>query len=58
MPEPDFLICLNCEAPCYNFEWTEGKLGEILCTTCGNEEPDEFATEEDIEALASEPEKR
>ena len=58
MSEPEFLICLNCETPCYTFEWTEGKLSEILCLTCGNEEPDEFATEEDIEALASEPEPR
>ncbi len=56
MAEPDFLICLNCETPCYTFEWTEDKLTEVLCIACGNEEPDEFATEEDIDALASEPE--
>lgn len=53
MSEPEYLICLNCETPCYNFEWVEGKLGEVLCTTCGNEEPDEFATEEDLDALES-----
>ena len=56
MSEPEFLICLECETPCYIFDWTEGKLGEILCLVCGNEEPDEFATEEDIDALDSEPE--
>ncbi len=56
MSEPDFLICLNCEAPCYSFEWSEGKLTEVLCMVCGNEEVDEFATEEDLDALASEPE--
>lgn len=54
MSEPEYLICLNCETPCYNFEWTEGQLAEVLCLACGNEEPDEFATEEDLEALASE----
>ncbi len=53
---PEFLICLNCETPCYTFEWTGGKLTEVLCVACGNEEPDEFATAEDLEALASEPE--
>lgn len=56
MSEPDFLICLNCETPCYSFEWAEGKLSEILCLVCGNEEPDEFASEEDLDALASDPE--
>ena len=53
MSEPDFLICLNCETPSYSFEWAEGKLKEVLCAVCGNEEPDEFATEEDLEALSS-----
>lgn len=56
MDEPDFLICLNCETPCYTFEWQEGKVGEILCTACGAEDPDEFATEDDLEALATESE--
>ena len=56
MSEPDFLVCLNCETPCYSFEWAEGKLSQILCMACGNEEPDEFSTEEDLEALSSESE--
>jgi hypothetical protein len=56
MSEPDFLICLNCETPCYSFEWSEGKLTEILCAMCGNEELDEFATEEDLDELAAEAE--
>ena len=54
MAEPDYLICLNCETPCYSFEWKEGRLTEVLCLVCGNEEPDEFATEDDLEALESE----
>ena len=56
MSAPEFLICINCESPCYTFEWSEGKLSEVLCLACGAEEPDEFATEEDLEALASEQE--
>ncbi|MCP4203317.1 MAG: hypothetical protein GY769_15450 [bacterium] len=56
MSEPDFLVCLNCETPCYTFEWAEGKLVEILCTVCGNEEPDEFATEDDLDTMGSDPE--
>ncbi|MFQ5527268.1 MAG: hypothetical protein ACE5GX_13515 [Thermoanaerobaculia bacterium] len=53
MAEPDYLICLNCESPCYNFEWADGKLAEVLCLACGNEEPDEFATEDDLEVIMS-----
>ncbi len=56
MAEPDFLVCLNCETPCYTFEWKEGALTEILCAACGNEELDEFASEEDLDALVSAPE--
>jgi len=51
MSEPDFLICLNCETPCYSFEWADGRLAEVLCTECGNDDPEEFATEEDLESL-------
>ena len=53
---PDYLICLNCESPCYTFEWQEGKLTEVLCVTCGADEPDEFATQEDLDALIAETE--
>jgi hypothetical protein len=51
MSQPDYLICLNCESPCYVFEWREGKLAEPLCEACGNDDPDEFATPEDYEAI-------
>jgi len=51
MPAPEYLICLNCETPCYDFEWTNNKIVEILCGVCGVEDPDEFATEEDFDAL-------
>jgi hypothetical protein len=49
---PDYLICLECETPCYNFEWEDGKITEVLCTVCGNDEPDQFISEEDYEALS------
>lgn len=51
--EPDYLICLNCETPCYAFEWANGKLKEIQCLVCGNDEPDTFATEEEFDALGT-----
>ena len=47
---PDYLVCLECEAPCYNFEWDRGKLREIQCLVCGNEAIEGFSTAEDLEA--------
>jgi hypothetical protein len=52
MDEPDYVVCLDCETPCYVFEWRGDKLAEILCTVCGNDNPDQFATPEDLEDLA------
>jgi hypothetical protein len=49
---PDYLICLECESPIYTFEWKDGKIKEALCDVCGNEDPEQFATEEDYEDLA------
>lgn len=49
---PDYMICLECEAPCYVFEWADDKLKEALCTTCGNDDVAQFATEDEYEALA------
>lgn len=54
MASPDFLICLNCETPCYVFEWEEDKVSEALCQTCGNDDPEQFATEEEFDALSEE----
>jgi hypothetical protein len=50
MDEPDYVVCLDCETPCYVFEW-QGKLVEIVCAVCGNDKPDQFATPEDLEEL-------
>jgi hypothetical protein len=49
---PDYLICLECESPVYIFEWRDGKVTEAFCDTCGNEDPPQFATEDEYEALA------
>lgn len=49
---PEYLICMECETPCYDFEWKSGKLIEILCPACGNEDLDTFITEEDLEAMS------
>jgi hypothetical protein len=53
MEAPDYLICLECETPCYSFEWKNGKLAEAQCLACGNEDLDQFVTEEDFESLMS-----
>ena len=50
--EPDYVICLECESPCYEFTYKEGEVKEILCLVCGEEDPVMFLTEEDYEALA------
>ena len=53
MDEPEYLICINCETPCYTFEWEDNRVTEVLCTVCGDDEPDEFATEEEFEAMTT-----
>ncbi len=53
MSTPEYLICLNCETPCYTFEWRNDKLAEAMCLACAAEDVDEFVTEEDFEAIAS-----
>lgn len=53
MSSPEFVVCLECETPCYVFEFSEGEIQEILCEMCGNEEPDQFATTEDLEAMGA-----
>jgi hypothetical protein len=52
---PDYIICLECETPNYVFEWHGDKVKEALCDTCGNEDPTQFATEEEYEELALDP---
>lgn len=52
MAVPDYLICLNCETPCYVFEWADDQLTEALCQVCGNDDPEQFATEDEFDALS------
>jgi hypothetical protein len=49
---PEFLICLECETPCYVFEWQAGGLTEILCEVCGNEDPEQFVSDEEFDQLS------
>lgn len=51
MNEPEYLICVDCETPCYEFEWADGKVTEAFCAACGADDPEGFMTEEDFEAL-------
>jgi hypothetical protein len=50
MDEPEYLICLECETPTYQFEFGEnGKLLSVICNTCGNDDVSEFMTENELE---------
>lgn len=51
MDEPEYLICLDCETPTYEFEFVNGKLVTISCAACGNEDPGQFMTESEYEEL-------
>ena len=53
--EVEFVVCLNCDTPCYSFEHEEkagvGVIKSAYCTVCGNDEPKEFRlpTDDEIE---------
>ena len=47
--EPEYLICLQCETPTYQFEYSNGKLSVVVCTTCGNDDISDFMTEAELE---------
>jgi hypothetical protein len=51
MAQPEYLVCLECDSPCYVFEWRNDKPYEILCEACGNEDPEVFVRPEDIDDL-------
>jgi translation initiation factor 2 beta subunit (eIF-2beta)/eIF-5 len=48
---PEYVVCVECETPCYVFEWEEGRLRDALCQACGNDDPERFATQEEFDAL-------
>ena len=49
MSEPEFLICLNCETPTYDFDFDNGKILAAVCAACANDDPSEFMTEAEFE---------
>lgn len=51
--EPEYLICLECETPSYTFEWKNGKLFEANCMSCGNDDTDTFASQEEFDAMGT-----
>jgi hypothetical protein len=53
---PEFLVCLNCETPCYVFEFEDGKVTEAFCAACGNDEPEMFASEDELDAMTGDAE--
>ena len=50
--EPEYLICLQCETPTYQFEYVNGKLATVICNTCGADDPSDFLTESELEEEA------
>ena len=55
MARPEYLICLNCEAAAYVFEWENDEPKEVFCEVCGSEEADQFLTQEDFDTLVDVP---
>lgn len=53
MDEPEYLICIECETPCYTFTWYDGEATEAFCEACGADEVEAFTTEEEFEAMTS-----
>lgn len=51
MDSPEYLICLNCETPCYTFEFADGKITEAMCLVCGVDDLDEFLGQEDYDLM-------
>lgn len=45
--EIDFLVCRQCNTPCYIFEADRGSVQEAQCLVCGNDEPALFAIGDD-----------
>lgn len=52
MATPEYVICLDCETPCYEFEWNDGELTEVLCLVCGNDQGDQFALPDEYDAMS------
>lgn len=55
MPAPEYLICLECETPCYTFEWDDNEVKDPICMACGNEDPEQFSSADEFDALQGDP---
>jgi hypothetical protein len=53
MSEPDFIICNECDSPVYVFDWQDNQIKNAMCTSCGNDKPAYFTTEEDYGEMMS-----
>ncbi len=51
--EIDFLICNECNTPCYYFEMEKGALREAQCLVCGNERTELFTLGDDASDVTS-----
>jgi hypothetical protein len=45
--EPEYLMCLECNTHCFNFDWIDDKLVGAVCAVCGNEDLDRFESPEE-----------
>jgi hypothetical protein len=52
MEEPEYLICLQCDTPTYQFEFDSGKLTSAICNTCGADDLSDFMTEAELEEMS------
>ncbi len=55
MSEPEFLICVECESPCYVFDWRDEKVTDAMCEVCGNDDADTFLSQQEYEELVETP---
>ncbi|HVN75016.1 MAG TPA: hypothetical protein VMT19_01780 [Thermoanaerobaculaceae bacterium] len=53
MAHPEYLICMECESPVYVFEWANDRVVEALCPLCGNDDPNTFVSEEELEEMVA-----
>jgi hypothetical protein len=51
MDEPEYLICLQCETPTYQFEYVGEKLTTVVCNTCGSDDVSDFVTEAEYDEV-------
>ena len=45
--EVDYLICHQCNTPCYVFEMDGGRIVDATCLVCGNDSASQFGLGED-----------